>query len=210
MKIISNNYKWAFELTPRKVTTHLILHHAGVANATAESIHAYHLSKGWAGIAYHYFVNKKGEIWQGRPENMRGGHTTNWNYCSIGACFEGDFESEQMPEAQIEAGRELIEDIVSRYPSIVIGRHSEFGQTACPGKNFPFDSIVSAKNAEPQKDAEQTEAPSEWAKSACEWAAGKGLFLGGSDGSFRWHEAVTREELAVILERALGSPNQMY
>ena len=72
---------------------------------------------------------------------MRGGHTTNWNYCSIGVCFEGNFETEQMLAAQIAAGRELVEDIVARYPSIVIGRHSDFGQTACPGKNFPLYRI---------------------------------------------------------------------
>lgn len=136
MKVISSDFKWAYALTPRSVTTHLILHHAGASSATAAGIHAYHLSKGWAGIAYHYFVAKSGEIYSGRPENMRGGHTTNWNYCSIGVCFEGNFETEQMPEAQIAAGRELVADIAARYPSIVIGRHSDFGQTACPGKNF--------------------------------------------------------------------------
>lgn len=202
MKVISSDFKWAYALTPRSVTTHLILHHAGASSATAAGIHAYHLSKGWAGIAYHYFVAKSGEIYSGRPENMRGGHTTNWNYCSIGVCFEGNFETEQMPEAQIAAGRELVADIAARYPSIVIGRHSDFGQTACPGKNFQFDRIVCSKSEEPQKDAELSEAPSDWAKSSCEWAVEKGLFQGSGDTSFHWHEAVTREQLAVILERA--------
>ena len=201
MTVISKDYKWAFPLTPRNVTTHLIVHHAAASSATPEGIHAYHLSKGWAGIAYHYFVSKKGEVFEGRPENMRGGHTTNWNYCSIGVCFEGDFETEQMPEAQLAAGGELVKDIVSRYPSIVIGRHSEFGQTACPGKNFPFDRIVSAKDSEPQKDAELEDAPSGWAESSCKWAVEKGIFLGSGDKSYRWHEAVTRQELAVVLEK---------
>lgn len=201
MKVISNNYKWAFALTPRNVTTHLVLHHAAASSATAEGIHAYHLSKGWAGIAYHYFVAKSGEVYSGRPENMRGGHTTNWNYCSIGICFEGDFETEQMTELQIAAGRELLADIVSRYPSIVVGRHSEYGQTACPGKNFPLDKIVNGKNAEPENDIEQTDEPSDWATGACAWAIGKGLVKGDGNKKYRWHETVTRQELAVILER---------
>ena len=202
MKVISNNYKWAFALTPRTVTTHLILHHAAASNVTADGIHAYHLSKGWSGIAYHYFVSKKGEVYCGRPENMRGGHTTNWNYCSIGICFEGNFETEKMSAEQLAAGKELVADIVSRYPSIVIGRHSQFAQTACPGKNFPLDEMVSGKETEPAKDAEQTQEPSDWAASACEWAIEKGLFLGGGDKSYHWHEALTRQELALILERA--------
>ncbi len=133
---------------------------------------------------------------------MRGGHTTNWNYCSIGICFEGNFETEQMPEAQIEAGKALIADIATRYPSIVIGRHSDFGQTACPGKNFPFDRLAATKNTEPQKDAELSETPSEWAKSSCEWAVKNGLIQGDSDKNCHWHDAMTREALAVILERA--------
>lgn len=202
MKVISSDFKWAFSLTPRSVTTHLVLHHAGVSSASAAGIHAYHISKGWAGIAYHYFVTKSGEIYAGRPENMRGGHTTNWNYCSIGICFEGNFETEQMPEAQIEAGKALIADIATRYPSIVIGRHSDFGQTACPGKNFPFDRLAATKNTEPQKDAELSETPSEWAKSSCEWAVKNGLIQGDSDKNCHWHDAMTREALAVILERA--------
>ncbi|MEA4895050.1 MAG: peptidoglycan recognition family protein [Oscillospiraceae bacterium] len=202
MTPVSSNFQWAFALTPRSVTTHLILHHAGVSAATAAGIHAYHLSKGWAGIAYHYYVTKKGEVYVGRPENMRGGHTTNWNYCSIGICFEGNFETEQMTEEQLAAGKELVADIAARYPSIVIGKHSDFSQTACPGRNFPLASLVPTGGAEPQKDAELSEEPSDWAKSSCEWSVGYGLFQGSGDNSYRWHDGVTRQELAVILERA--------
>lgn len=202
MKIISSNLSWAYSLTPRSTTTHLVLHHAAASNATVEGIHAYHLSKGWAGIAYHYFVSKSGEVFAGRPENMCGGHTANWNYCSLGVCFEGNFENEQMPLAQLGAGIELINDIRSRYPSIVVARHSDFNQTACPGKNFLFDKLLSGRESEPEKDAEQTDEPSDWAQSACCWAVEKGLFLGGENNNFRWREAMTRQELALVLERA--------
>ena len=198
MTVIEKTYDWAYPLTPRSVTTHLILHHAGASNATVEGIHAYHKSKGWAGIAYHYFVAKDGAIYRGRPENMLGAHTMNWNYCSIGVCFEGNFETETMPEAQAKAGCALVADIVSRYPSILAGRHSDFNQTACPGQNFPLNAIV--HGVEPATDAEQENAPAAWAKEACDRAVAKGVFK-GDGGSFRWHDPVTREELAVILNR---------
>lgn len=200
MTVINKDYDWAFPLTKRELTTHLILHHAAASKTTPDSIHAYHLSKGWAGIAYHYFIAKDGKIYRGRPENMRGGHTSNWNYCSIGICFEGNYEEEQMPEAQIKAGRELVNEIVSRYPSITIGRHSDYGQTECPGRYFPFDEI--ARRAETKDDAEHGEEPSKWAESACMWAAKEGLFRGDNSGNFRWRDFVTREELAVIMERS--------
>ena len=201
MRITEKTYDWASPLTPRSVTTHLILHHADASHATPEGIHAYHRSKGWAGIAYHYFVAKDGTVTRGRPENTRGAHTMNWNYCSIGVCFEGNYETETMPAAQLAAGRALVEDIRKRYPNIVVGKHCDFGQTACPGKNFPFAQIVSG--AEPAHDAEESAEPADWAKSACTAAAARGIFQ-GSGGSFRWHEPVTREELAVVLARALN------
>lgn len=149
MEILKPNYQWAWALTPRAVTSHLILHHAAAKSLTPEAIHAYHLSKGWAGIAYHYYIRKDGTVYEGRPEKMCGGHTTNWNHCAIGVCFEGNFQEEEMPEAQRKAGQALVADIVSRYPAIKIGRHSEFGQTACPGVNFPFAEICAGKDPEP-------------------------------------------------------------
>ncbi len=210
MTVIEKDYNWAYALTPRNVTTHLILHHAAASKASADGIHAYHLSLGWAGIAYHYFVTKEGQILRGRPEKMRGGHTTNWNYCSIGICFEGDFEQEQMSEQQFKAGQELINDIAERYPSIVIGKHSAFGATACPGGNFPFERIIHKNTQEPPDNcAEDKTQPDAWAKDACQWAIEKGVFFGDGNGGYRWHDRVTRQELALILMRLQeGTPKK--
>jgi len=199
MNINEPDYKWAYGLTPRSITTHLIIHHSA-GHGTPEGIHAYHKSLGWAGIAYHYYVRQDGSIYRGRPENMRGGHTTNWNYCSIGVCFEGNFETEAMSQAQLQAGRELVADIVSRYPGITVGKHKQYQNTACPGKNFPFEEMLKAKE-EPPKSAEDTDDPSDWAKEACEDMKLIGLFKGDGDGSFRWHDPITREEMAVLCDR---------
>jgi N-acetyl-anhydromuramyl-L-alanine amidase AmpD len=193
MTVITPNYYWAYALTPRSLTTHLILHHAAASSETPEAIHAYHKSKGWAGIAYHYYVRKDGTVYRGRPETMRGGHTTNWNYCSIGICFEGNLETETMPEAQIKAGQELIADIKARYPGIVIGRHKDYQATACPGANFPFNTITAAPS---ETVAEDNNEPSAWAKPAWTWAEENGLMDGTNPKN-----AITREEVAMIIMR---------
>ena len=200
MKINETDLKWAYGLTPRSLTSHLIIHHAA-GEGSVEAIHNYHLSRGWAGIAYHYYVRRDGSVYRGRPENMQGGHTTNWNWCSIGICFEGNFENEQMSDAQKKTGAELVADIVSRYPSIVVGKHSQYGATSCPGKNFPFDEIVYGTGSEPEDNAEETEEPDAWAKADCEWSVESGLFLGDGNGRFRWRDSVSRQELAVLLRR---------
>ncbi len=204
MNIIEPNYKWAYGLTPRSVTTHLIIHHSA-GHGTPESIHAYHKSLGWAGIAYHYYVRQDGSIYRGRPENMRGGHTTNWNYCSIGVCFEGNFETETMSKAQLEAGRELIADIRRRYPSITVGKHKQYQQTACPGRNFPFEEMLKEAQPEPpDNSAEDTAEPSDWAKSSCDRLVELGIFKGDGGGNYDWHRDITREELAAVLDRTMA------
>ena len=150
MKIIEPSYGWASELALRKTTTYLILHHAAVETATAEQIHEQHLKNGWLGIGYHYYVRKNGGIHRGRPERASGAHCAGYNSDSIGICFEGNFEIEEMTKVQLEISRELVADVAGRYPGIKIGKHKHFGATACPGKNFPFEDMIK-RDAEEEK-----------------------------------------------------------
>lgn len=196
MKIINPQYQWAYALTPRKQTTHLICHHSASSVANAEGIHTYHKSLGWAGIAYHFLIRKDGSIYAGRPIGAQGGHTVGMNHCSIGICFEGNFDVEYMTDAQLKAGQELVAYILDKYPGIIVGQHKEFGQTACPGKNFPFTFLINPDD-EGDVEAPNTE-PSAWAKDAWEWAKGKGV----TDGT-RPHDTATREEIITMLWRAL-------
>ena len=148
LNIIQPNYKWAYGATLRKKTTHIVLHHVGVVgNFTPEQIHAEHLRKGWRGIGYNFYVRKDGSIYRGREENAAGGHTLNYNEVSIGICFEGNFETETMSDAQLNAGRKLIEYLKPKYPDAKIVRHRDLNATACPGKNFPFVAMINAPKA---------------------------------------------------------------
>ena len=202
MKVIETGLKWAYGLSPRSTTTNLILHHSGSAQATVSGVHSYHLSKGWAGIGYHYLVRKDGSIYRGRPENMRGGHTSNWNWCSIGICFEGNFEEEKMCDAQLNAGRELIADILSRYPEIEVGEHCQYGLTACPGRNFPPVGTFTEKPQEPVGASPEGDGkPAVWAEQACTWAMENGIVLGDENGSFNWEKPLTKQEMALMLHR---------
>ena len=131
------------EMAKRTKTTLLVLHHAA-GNGPVEQIHGYHKNtKGWAGIGYHFYIRKDGSVWRGRPEDTVGAHTLNYNSVSIGVCFEGNFENEQMSDAQKNAGRELVAYLKEKYPSVAeVKRHGDLRATDCPGKNFPFDEIA--------------------------------------------------------------------
>ena len=127
----------------RKVDSIVLHHRAG--NGDVESIHLQHQKQGWWGIGYHYYIRKDGSIWRGRPEKWVGSHagsSNDYNKHSIGICFEGNFETEQMTDAQVESGRELIEDIKSRYSIREVLGHRDIAKTACPGKNFRMNDLL--------------------------------------------------------------------
>ena len=145
MKIVEKSYKWNGTLAKRKATDYIILHHRA-GNGDADSIHAGHLSQGWTGIGYHFYVRKDGSVYRGRPIEIIGAHCTGKNSCSIGICFEGNFENETMTAAQLKAGKELVSYLKGLYPSAEIKRHKDFQSTACPGRNFPFEEIKKGDN----------------------------------------------------------------
>lgn len=139
MRVIEQDYAWAAPLAKRKATAYLVLHHEAASGFTAQDIHRYHLSKGWSGIAYHYYVRKSGAVYRGRPEDTVGAHTSGYNGVSIGVCFEGNFETDTMFAQQYAAGKALILDILGRYPGVRVVGHRDLNATACPGKNFPLE-----------------------------------------------------------------------
>lgn len=147
MNIVKHTYSFASGLVKRKSTKKIVLHHAAAKTCSVNDIHSWHLANGWAGIGYHFLVRKDGSVHEGRPIEMIGAHASSTNGDSIGICFEGNFEIEQMSAAQKEAGAELVTHLKKLYPSIeTVGKHKDYGSTACPGKYFPFNYI--AKGAE--------------------------------------------------------------
>ena len=140
MTIIEKTYKWRGELTLRNTTKHIVLHHRAGAG-DADSIHQQHLNQGYTGIGYHFYIRKDGNIYRGRPINTGGAHCIGHNDDGIGVCFEGNFEKESMSSAQISAGKELIDYLKKKYPAAEVVRHRDLYTTACPGKNFQFNTI---------------------------------------------------------------------
>ena len=141
MNIVNTGFKFKNTPSTRKSTKYIILHHRA-GNGDAESIHKTHLNNGWSGIGYHFYVRKDGSVYQGRPINASGAHTTDYNSVSVGVCFEGNFENEKMSYKQLQAGRNLIAYLKEKYPSAQIKKHRDFNATACPGRYFPFGELL--------------------------------------------------------------------
>lgn len=197
MQIIETTYKWAGTLARRSATRRIILHHAAAVTCTPQQVHQWHLANGWSGIGYHFFVRKDGSVYRGRPEDTVGAHAGNNNYDSIGVCFEGSFDREEMPAAQKQAGMELVAYLKQKYGISTVQRHSDVNATGCPGAHFPFKEIsegtAAGKPAESAAEGFTAEFPQlskgdkgDKVRVLQELLRGKGYDLGtyGADGDF--------------------------
>ena len=138
MKVIEANLPRKGNFTRRSKTDEVILHHAEASSATVWDINDWHLSNGWVGIGYHYYIRKDGSIYRGRPEWAVGAHATGHNDRSIGICCEGAYMTETMPAAQLASLKALLRDIMGRYGTMPLRRHRDVNATSCPGDNFPW------------------------------------------------------------------------
>lgn len=145
MEIIETNLQFK-ELTIRKSTDRIILHHAEASTCSVEDVHKWHLGNGWSGIGYHFFVKKDGSIYRGRPENTIGAHAYASNYNSIGICAEGKYMEEDMPQVQKQAIKELVKYLKQKYNISKVQGHRNVCATNCPGVKYPFDEIIAETN----------------------------------------------------------------
>lgn len=152
--------------TKRANTKFIVLHHAAASNCTVQDVHRWHLNNGWLGIGYHYFVDKLGKIFRGRPEDVWGAHAEGYNDVSIGICAEGDYTKDTMPKAQLDSLVELSADVYSRYPNAKIVGHYDLNATLCPGYNYPLDLITKSAMGTPIAGVSiaTVEQAQEWAK----------------------------------------------
>jgi len=120
MNIIKPNLKWARPLAPFRLNEidGIAIHHSEHVSADIAEIHRWHLDKGWAGVGYHYFVDKKGNVYEGRGMNF-GAHTADHNSHLFGICFQGDYHGKDrnMPVLQFEAGVQLIHWLKAQVPT---------------------------------------------------------------------------------------------
>ena len=185
---------FAYDPGRRKSTDYIILHHAA-GDGSAEDVHNYHrLTNGWAGIAYHFYVDKLGGITKGRELDWAGGHTSGHHFDSVGVCFEGNFETDEMSEKQLNAGAQLLRYLRETYPQAQVVTHGMLNETACPGKNFPLGEMIARS---------EKEVPSEWARASVETWIRLGILKGDSEGVYGFDEPVTLERMIVLVDRAI-------
>ena len=140
---------------------YIVLHHTATEVGSVESIHAAHRERRdadgnpWRGIGYHFLIGNgrgmpDGEVaatfrWQEQSDGAHAGQSR-YNALGIGICLVGNFEEEPPTPAQLKSLRELMTNLRThcRIEPDCIVRHTDIKQTACPGKQFPWEALVSS------------------------------------------------------------------
>lgn len=140
MEIKEVNLKFREGMEKRsKILEYIVIHHtASTRDMTVQEIHQLHLNQGenWKGIGYHFYIDKQGVIWRGRPEEMSGSHALDYNFVSLGICLSGNFETEQPTDNQLKKLSELLQYLKNKYGNVQVVGHRDLNATACPGKNL--------------------------------------------------------------------------
>jgi N-acetyl-anhydromuramyl-L-alanine amidase AmpD/predicted nucleic acid-binding Zn-ribbon protein len=122
--------------------THIAIHHsAAPANVTPERVAAYHVSKDWPGIGYHFYVAPDGIIYQTNRLETISYNVYMQNHYVVGICVAGTFSGVVPTPRQIEQTGHLVAWLTQKLnvkPENVWG-HKQFPQntsTECPGNDW--------------------------------------------------------------------------
>ena len=112
----------------------------------AHTIDKWHIER-WgkhSGLAYHFVITDDGTIQKGRWSDNAGGHAKGYNLHSIGVCFTGGYEYNDILDVQRDSLIKLLDGLVDVYNlevSNVIG-HNEVSSKDCP--NLDMDKLREA------------------------------------------------------------------
>ena len=144
--------KWAQEtignpetIVPMDTITRITIHHDGMPVGPMESdeqiryrivsIRNSHMKK-YADIGYHFVIDGKGRVWEGRPLDFQGAHVKGQNEGNVGVLFLGNSQIDKPTEVGLEGLYSLIHYLMKRHkvqPGQIF-THGELAQTGCPGK----------------------------------------------------------------------------
>lgn len=143
--------KWD-ALPPKEYQNHIperiTIHHEGTifkeddnAPAHIKKVQAWGMSEArfWSDIPYHFLIDPKGNIYEGRNIFTAGETATEYDPSGhlLITCM-GNFEEQEISDQQLNSLIQLIAKMC-RQLSIspeTIAAHKDFAKTACPGKNL--------------------------------------------------------------------------
>ena len=139
----------ANNINPMNGVRKITIHHEGWTPFTGtslaatydriESIRQIHTrDRGWADIGYHFVIDRKGRVIEGRSLSYQGAHVSENNPHNLGIVLLGNFDQQKPTADQIETlGRFTRQMVIAHnVPSHLVRTHREINPTICPGKHL--------------------------------------------------------------------------
>ena len=129
----------------RHTIKRLTVHHSGVefarnwrGPARIRSAQRFHQTgkRRWPDIAYHFLMDLRGNIYEGRPVWARGDTGTRYDTTShFLVCLLGNYDEQQPTRQQLVALERLLAWASQRYgvSPATISSHRDYARTSCPG-----------------------------------------------------------------------------
>ena len=124
--------------TPDQIRRLVICHTAAPPGVPLVSIAEAHISQGYPGIAYHFFVLASGEILQVSEVEAVVNDEAEWSLTGVNICLEGNFDGAAPPSVQLTAAAKLCALLL---PQFHLNAQSIVGlcdllDTSSPGRTF--------------------------------------------------------------------------
>lgn len=116
----------------------VICHTSAPSGVPIQTIAQAHISQGYPGIAYHYFVLETGEILQVAAVEAVVNDEAEWSLTGVNICLEGNFDDDVPPQAQLTAAAQLCAWMLPRFQltaQSVVGM-CDLLETSSPGSTF--------------------------------------------------------------------------
>lgn len=139
----------AWEVQGARPWRYIVIHHSSGEGGNAANFDAFHRSKGWDELGYHFVIDNGnggpdgqveiGSRWRSQKWGAHTGGTPDnaYNKFGIGICLVGNFNSKNPSPAQLAALEQLVNYLSRRYDiaagDIIGHRDAPNARTECPG-----------------------------------------------------------------------------
>lgn len=129
-----------------KKTKFIAVHHSQRKIDSVKRIKDLHIKiNKWEDIGYHWLIDKKGKLYEGRLEKFIGAHVLGHNKNSLGICLIGNFDEETPTKKQMQTLIKFLKEKIKKFkiPVKNILGHREFSgvKKTCPGKFLDMNEI---------------------------------------------------------------------
>jgi N-acetyl-anhydromuramyl-L-alanine amidase AmpD len=136
----------------------IVIHHSGSDAGGAERFDAWHRTRGWDELGYHFVIGNGTDSEAGEVEvgprwvsQKHGAHTVTrgdyHNKHGIGICLVGNFDEHPPDERQMKSLLQLVSFLCREFgipPERILTHQAVTGQTKCPGRLFDVDAVKRA------------------------------------------------------------------